>query len=42
MKRRAETIHNPADLADPAIWPDDEEFEEFLAFTSAQRRANLA
>jgi hypothetical protein len=42
MWQHVPTVTDPAALADPSIWPDDAEFEEFLAFTRSERRTHLA
>jgi hypothetical protein len=41
-RRGVKPVHSVQDMARPHVFESDEELEEFLAFTAAKRRANLA
>jgi hypothetical protein len=41
-RRGVVPIHSPRDMARPELFSSDEELDEFLAYTAARRRANLA
>jgi hypothetical protein len=41
-RRRIKPIESASDLACEGIFDTDEELDEFLAFTHAERQANLA
>jgi hypothetical protein len=41
-RRGVKPVHTVEDMARPHVFESDEELAEFLAFTTAKRRANLA
>lgn len=42
LARTAPVINKPGDLVNPDLFPDDAEFEEFIAWIRAERQRDLA